>query len=209
MSQTAKKSENHARMSALDDRAISASEGLSGPAHENRRKRRRSHTDPCSSAGIDRPNSRQGTPAPAFVSLRSEVLAAIDAMQQNLGHPWSIAELARVAHVSGSHLMRLFTEEIGMAPIAWLTRRRVQEMARLLRETGLSILEITRQVGWRDRGHASEQFKRIAGATPTQYRARQDDASERHCLWCGQPIPAGDTAAEIGDRRNLGGDVTM
>ncbi|WP_460743397.1 helix-turn-helix transcriptional regulator [Mariniluteicoccus endophyticus] len=85
-------------------------------------------------------------------------------MPHDLGHRWSIAELARVVHVSGSHLMRLFTEEIGMAPIAWLTRRRVQEMARLLRQTRLSILEIARQAGWRDRGHASEQFKRITWA---------------------------------------------
>ncbi|WP_414858448.1 helix-turn-helix transcriptional regulator [Propionibacterium freudenreichii] len=125
------------------------------------------------------------------------------------GHPWSIAELAQVAHLSGSHLMRLFTEEIGMAPIEWLTRRRVQEMAHLLRETRLSILEIARQVGWRDRGHASEQFKRFTGTTPAQYRAQQDKPSERHCLWCGQPIPVGDTGAEIGDHRELGGDAIM
>lgn len=105
--------------------------------------------------------------------------------------------------------MRLFTEEIGMAPIAWLTRRRIQEMARLLRETRLSILEIARQVGWRDRGHASEQFKRFTGTTPTQYRAQQDKASERQCMWCGQPIPVGDTSAEIGEHRELGGDVIM
>lgn len=111
--------------------------------------------------------------------------------------------------MSGSHLMRLFTEEIGMAPIAWLTRRRVQEMARLMRETHLSIVEVARQVGWRDRGHASEQFKRFTGSTPTQYRAEQNEASGRHCLWCGQPIPVGDTSAEIGDHRELGGDVIM
>lgn len=141
------------------------------------------------------PSERQGPNcgiSPSMVvPARRELRAAIDAMQRNLGHRWSIAELARIAHVSGSHLLRLFTEEIGMAPIAWLTRRRVQEMARLLRETRLSILEIARQVSWRDRGHASEQFKRITGATPTQYRAQQNEASERHCLWCGQPIPPG------------------
>ena len=157
----------------------------------------------------ERAQASNAVSSPSAVPIRHEVATALEAMQHDLRHRWSIAELAEVAHVSGSHLMRLFTEEIGMAPIAWLTRRRVQEMARLLRETRLSILEIARQVGWRDRGHASEQFKRITGATPIQYRAQLDEASERHCLWCGQPIPVGDTSAEIGDHRKLGGDVIM
>lgn len=136
-----------------------------------------------------------------YVPARSEVLAAIHEMQQDLGHPWSIAELARVVHVSGSHLMRLFAEDLGVAPIAWLTRRRVQEMARLLRDTRLSVLEISRQVGWRDRGHASEQFKRFTGTTPTQYRVEQRRTAERHCLWCGQPVPSKEVATGVEDHR--------
>lgn len=143
------------------------------------------------------------------VPMRREVWAAIDTMRQDLGHQWSIAELARIAHVSGSHLMRLFTEEIGLAPISWLARERVQEMARLLRETSLSILEIARQVGWRDRGHASDQFKRFTGFTPSQYRFRQREVQERHCLWCGQPIPPDDTRVEVGDHRNAMGDLII
>lgn len=127
-------------------------------------------------------------------------------MQQDLGHQWPIAELARMAHVSGPHLMRLFAEYGGIAP---LTRRRVQEMARLLRETRLSILEISRQVDWRDRGHASEQFKRFTGITPTQYRVEQRETTGRLCLWCGQPVPPDHAGADIGDHRNVMGNLIM
>ena len=64
----------------------------------------------------------------------------------------------------------LFVEQFGVPPIALLARLRVREMARLLRESDMTIAEIGVRVGWRNRGHAAEQFAKIMGVTPTAYR---------------------------------------
>lgn len=99
------------------------------------------------SVSVEVPGQTSDVGSSRVLPERREVRAALEAMQHNLGHPWSIAELVRTAHTSGSHLMRLFAQELGMAPTARLTRRRIQEIARLLRETRLSILEMARQAG--------------------------------------------------------------
>lgn len=106
-----------------------------------------------------------------------------------------LAELAQDAHLSRSRLGGLFVEQFGVPPIALLARLRVREMARLLRESDMTIAEIGVRVGWRNRGHAAEQFAKIMGVTPTAYRAEYRQRTQQTaddltgCLWCGQPLP--------------------
>lgn len=83
------------------------------------------------------------------------------------GGPWPNSH--RMHTLSRSRLGGLFVEQFGVPPIALLARLR--EMARLLRESDMTIAEIGVRVGWRNRGHAAEQFAKIMGVTPTAYRA--------------------------------------
>ena len=59
-------------------------------------------------------------------------------------------------YLSRSQVGRIFNDQIGMPPIALLARLRVWEMARLLRESDMTVGEIGVRVGWRNRGHAAE-----------------------------------------------------
>ena len=92
----------------------------------------------------------------------------------------------------------LFVEQFGVPPIMLLARLRVREMARLLRESDMTVDQIGVRVGWRNRGHAAEQFAKTMGVTPTAYRTeyrqqtRQTADDLTGCLWCGQPLPATD-----------------
>ena len=64
-------------------------------------------------------------------------------------------------------------------------------MARTLRESELTVGEIGVRVGWRNRGHAAEQFAKIIGVPPTAYRAECRQRTQQTaddltgCLWCG------------------------
>ncbi|WP_108870659.1 AraC family transcriptional regulator [Tessaracoccus timonensis] len=134
-------------------------------------------------------------------ALRSVVQKAAAEMQGDLAHRWSLAEIASSLYLSPSQVGRVFNDQIGMPPIAWLARLRVREMARLLRESDMTIADIGVRVGWRNRAHAAEQFAKIMGVTPTAYRAeyRQQTADDlTGCLWCGQLLPA------TGDDRDTG-----
>ena len=89
-------------------------------------------------------------------------------------------------------------EQFGAPPIMLLARLRVREMARLLRESDMTVDQIGVRVGWRNRGHAAEQFAKTMGVTPTAYRAeyrqqtRQTADDLTGCLWGGQPLPTTD-----------------
>lgn len=83
-----------------------------------------------------------------------------------------VAPFVRVSQVrlSPKQLVRVFADTYGKTPLAYLTMLRVAEMARLLRETNVSVSEAAHQVGWRSRSRASEAFVECTGLTPRRYR---------------------------------------
>ena len=81
--------------------------------------------------------------------------------------------------LSPQQLTRVFAEAFGKTPIAYLTMLRVQEMARLLRETDLPVARVGRRVGWSSRSRATEAFIEHIGLSPSRYRAMRPVGEER------------------------------
>lgn len=118
-------------------------------------------------------------------------------MRTDLAHPWTLAELAHNVHLSSSQLIRVFTQEVGLPPISYLIALRVREMTRLLRATHHSVRDIARAVGWKNQAHAAEQFRKLTGQTPAEYRAEARKSTVAECFWCGQPLPAPDGDGDL------------
>ncbi|MGH3402423.1 MAG: helix-turn-helix transcriptional regulator [Streptosporangiaceae bacterium] len=89
-----------------------------------------------------------------------------------MAEPWTLGSLAGEVHLSGSQLVRAFDAAVGMSPMAYLRQMRVQQMARLLASTDLSVAETARSVGWRNQFHASQCFHAACGFSPTEFRSR-------------------------------------
>jgi AraC family transcriptional regulator len=77
----------------------------------------------------------------AMLSSQSKVL------DTRLAEPWTLSRLAEEVHLSRSQLVRAFDATVGLSPMACLRYLRVQQMARLLRSTDLSIAEVARAFG--------------------------------------------------------------
>ena len=137
---------------------------------------------------------------------RAEVHVTITHMCTDIARRWSLGELASNANLSPSRLNSLFKEELGITPLGMLTQLRVQEMTRMLRETGLTVQEIAHAVGWRDQAHAAQQFRKLTGLSPTEYRAETRSRAVVECFWCGQRLPA---SAGDGDPRVFDGDQSV
>uniref|UniRef100_UPI0034CE8658 helix-turn-helix domain-containing protein n=1 Tax=Micrococcus endophyticus TaxID=455343 RepID=UPI0034CE8658 len=121
---------------------------------------------------LERARSRPVLPRTRrFTPLRREALLAREALHENVAHPWTLGELAESVRLSPQQLTRVFTEAFGKTPIAYLTMLRVQEMARLLRETDLPVAAAGRRVGWSSRSRATEAFIEHTGLSPSRYRA--------------------------------------
>ncbi|MCA0437818.1 MAG: AraC family transcriptional regulator [Actinobacteria bacterium] len=105
-----------------------------------------------------------------FLALRGEARAAAQLMRADPARRWTLVELADSVHLSVSQLGRVFAEAFGKTPLAYLSMLRAEQMARLLRETDLSVEQAARQVGWTSRNHAARLFRQVVGVPPRRYR---------------------------------------
>jgi len=80
----------------------------------------------------------------------------------------STEDLARLAGVSETHVIRSFTQWVGMPPHAYLLGVKV-EKAKALILRGTSLSEVAMSAGFSDQSHFTRHFKRTTGQTPGQY----------------------------------------
>jgi signal transduction histidine kinase/AraC-like DNA-binding protein len=82
----------------------------------------------------------------------------------------SRADLARHVALSEDYLTLCFRKELGVTPITYLNRYRVNQARQLLTDTGKSVTEIALEVGFSDSGYFSRVFRREVGLSPEAYR---------------------------------------
>ena len=118
--------------------------------------------------------ARQNSSSMASPLPRS-VRRALDAMHANLGHGWSVTELAAVAGVSGRTLQRQFLAFLGKAPRAVLRDINFDGARReLLRgSAGAKVTDIAQRCGFPHGGRFSVEYRRRYGETPSQTLKRQ------------------------------------
>lgn len=112
-----------------------------------------------------------------FVPLRAEAMQAAELLRGDLARHWTAGELADRVHLSESQLSRVFADAYGKTPMTYLTMLRVEEIARLLRETGLLVEDAVGQVGWHNVSHAIRVFRAYVGMTPGVYRRTYNAAA--------------------------------
>jgi len=91
-------------------------------------------------------------------------------IEENLGRPLNLEEIARAAFVSRAHLARLFPENCDMTVWQYVTQRRLEEAKSLLLETDISIFNIARLIGFPHASYFSTRFSQLYGCTPTEFR---------------------------------------
>ncbi|MEW6349237.1 MAG: AraC family transcriptional regulator [Thermodesulfobacteriota bacterium] len=106
---------------------------------------------------------------PSFKAERTAVRLARKYIESHFPEPISLDELAAIAGMSPFHLLRVFRQELGLPPHAFLTQVRVRH-ARGLIGRGRTLAEAAVETGFVDQSHLTRHFKRILGMTPGQYR---------------------------------------
>ncbi len=102
---------------------------------------------------------------------RTSVARVVSLLHEQIDAAWSLRTLAEEARLSPSQLTRVFREDTGDAPLAYLQRIRAERLAYLLRTTGVTVAEAGRAVGWADPAYAARRFRSYWGTSPTQYRS--------------------------------------
>lgn len=99
--------------------------------------------------------------------LRS-VLAYID---EHVGDTITIASMADMIHVHPNYFIRLFKKHLGVSPIQYVNRKRIEEAKWLLASSDLPLYEIGVRIGIPDVSYLSKLFKAATGFSPTAYRS--------------------------------------
>ena len=96
--------------------------------------------------------------------------ALSDYIDRNLGGELSLSALAGKCFYNPSYFSRAFKEKFGVSFVEYVGRRRVEHAIALLRESEMSIDEISEAVGFADRRNLYHAFSKYAGATPAEFR---------------------------------------
>ena len=121
---------------------------------------------------LRRPGGQTQFAAPVWVArAKREPLRAVqDAVESEPGGAHSISELARIAAMSPRHFTRVFTDEVGEAPGAYVERVRTEAARRQLEQTDDTVVAIAARCGFGTAETMRRNFIRRIGVSPDQYR---------------------------------------
>jgi AraC-like DNA-binding protein len=103
---------------------------------------------------------------PVLGELRSVVAHVFAHLADHL----SPSDLAEVAGVSRRQIERRFRDSAGMSPVEFITRARLDEACRRLRDTDQSIAKVAAGVGFYDQSALSRLFRKYLGVSPREFR---------------------------------------
>jgi AraC-like DNA-binding protein len=94
---------------------------------------------------------------------------ALDYLETNASESIEVSDLARAAGMSRFHFSRIFRDETGASPYAYLVDRRLDRVAARLRAGGTSVTAAALDAGFRDLGRFGRAFKTRFGKTASAY----------------------------------------
>jgi transcriptional regulator GlxA family with amidase domain len=100
-----------------------------------------------------------------------KLLVVLEAMQARLETPLPRGALARLAGTSLRHLERHFRAAMGTTIHAYYLGLRLERARQLLRETGISVLDVALMTGFGSASQFSRAFARRYALSPSRYRA--------------------------------------
>lgn len=114
--------------------------------------------------------SQNGDALAAWVTNTERLQPALVHIHQHFDQPMRRKELASLVHVSEAHFHELFRNAMGVAPLVYVKRIRLEHAQHLLRATEDPINEIGRICGYPDPYHFSRTFTTFLGMSPRDYR---------------------------------------
>jgi len=119
-------------------------------------------------------------PGGVYVRQSTNILAiedkhiakAVNFIRQHAKHPIQVNDVARAVGLSRRILEIRFRKILGRSVHDEIQYIRIEQIARMLIETNLSVSYISTTLGYPSLGHIARYFKKIKGLNPTDYRKK-------------------------------------
>ena len=104
---------------------------------------------------------------------RTPVQSMLAYIEQHETDVIRLEQIAATCHKSPSQAERLFRKEMGIPPYRYVLNRKIDLACQLLRETGMSVRDISAYLSFEDEFYFSGLFRKKTGLSPTQYRKNE------------------------------------
>jgi AraC-like DNA-binding protein len=99
----------------------------------------------------------------------------IEYIHKNYNKRISLDEIAKISGYSKYHFCRIFKKLSENTVIDYVNAIRIEKAKQLLKNSTLTIMEISYEVGFSHISHFNRNFKRIVGVTPSAYCKNMDN----------------------------------
>lgn len=107
-------------------------------------------------------------------ALDPQVGLALDALHAEPGRAWTTKTLAAEAHLARSTFNERFSRTVGEAPMAYLTRARMDVARTMLRTGSATVREIAAAVGYTSEAAFTRAFAKEHGQPPSRWRRSEN-----------------------------------
>ena len=100
------------------------------------------------------------------------IYKAVAFIKKNYSERLSLQDVADHVFLSPTYFSKIFREETGQTPGAYITGVRIEESRRLLRDLCVNIADIPELVGFESQSYFTRVFKKSEGCTPGRFRQK-------------------------------------
>ncbi|MEC0210500.1 AraC family transcriptional regulator [Paenibacillus ehimensis] len=105
----------------------------------------------------------------APMSETGKINTVLHYVDEHLQERITVEELARLVHFHPNYFMQYFKTMLGLSPIAYINRKRMEKAKELLSATEWTVTDIAERVGL-ELYYFSRVFKKQTGLSPSEYR---------------------------------------
>lgn len=103
------------------------------------------------------------------LSAKPNIERTIEYLHENYRSHYSLQDVARIANLSPYHFLRLFKNQTGKTPYAYLSDIKIEKAKELLRSKKYTVTEVCFLCGFNNVSHFAALFKRKVGCSPSEY----------------------------------------
>lgn len=128
---------------------------------------------------------RHSTASPATRILpsgglsRNQARRVLEYIESNLSCQLTLSKLSEIADLSVHHFARMFKQTVGVAPYRYVLERRLERAKMMLRSAKTSLVDISLSTGFDSQSHFTSTFRRMVGATPSEFRGAYRNSRSR------------------------------
>lgn len=95
---------------------------------------------------------------------------AAEYIQKNFRSKITIEDIARFVYLSPCYVSRIFKKGLGCTLMEYLTKVRVEEAKKMLKNPKYNVMKVAEESGFEDPAYFTRVFKKSEGITPSSYR---------------------------------------